>query len=262
MSADRTPLLLIHGFTDTARTWDPLRAYLQDDYELIAPTLVGHHGGPPLPDGMDDPLAAMADGLERVLDRAGAERAPIVGNSLGGWLAFALAARGRATAVLALSPACGWPEDLPPASTRRQFARAHRMAPIGARFARRIAARAGLRRLALRDVIAHPERVPPSTAAALIEGAADCPMFEPWSDHVEAGHYRDSWQSLEVPTMIAWGTHDRTIPRQRSSGWFIDALPDARWVALPGCGHLPHHDDPELVAGLIRRFLPAAAPAR
>src|SRR5579862_3965804 len=117
----RSPLLLIHGFTDTARTWDPLIPHLTRDHEVIAPTLLGHHGGPPIPFGMTDPHVAMADALERELDEAGIARLAIVGNSLGGWLAFELAARGRATCVVALSPAHGWPEDVPPASTRRQF---------------------------------------------------------------------------------------------------------------------------------------------
>ncbi len=246
------PLLLIHGFTDTARTWDPLRPHIEDTFEVIAPTLVGHHGGPPIPDGMTDPLAAMAEGLERALDAAGVERAAIVGNSLGGWLSFALAARGRASTVLALSPALGWPEDAPPARTRRQFARAQRLAPFGARNAEAIVARASLRKLAFRDVVAHPERIPPSTAAELIRGAADCPMFDPFMRHLDAGRYREGWSALDVPTVIAWGTHDRTIPLARCSGWFRDALPEARWIDLPDCGHLPQHDNPELVAAVIR----------
>lgn len=253
------PLLLIHGFTDTARTWDPLLPHLSG-FHVIAPTLLGHHGGAPLPAAMADPLAAMADDLERTLDGAGIDALPVVGNSLGGWLAFVLAARGRASRVLALSPAQGWPEDLPPAGTRRQFARAHRLAPWGARHARRIVARGLLRRAAFADVIAHPERVAPSTAAALIAGAADCPMFEPYIAFVEAGRYRAGWQALGVPTVIAWGDRDRTIPLTRSSGWFRRELPDARWIDLPGCGHLPQHDDPELVAAVVTEF--AAGDAR
>ena len=255
------PLLLLHGFTDTARTWDSLLPHLAGDFDVIAPTLLGHPGGPPLPAQMEDPLAAMADDLEARLDAAGLEQVPVVGNSLGGWLAFMLAARGRASRVLALSPAQGWPEEAPPASTRRQFARAHRMAPIGARYARRLASRGALRRVAFAELIAHPERVAPSTAAALIQGAADCPMFEPYIAFTDGGAYRAGWQDLGVPTLIAWGDRDRTIPLARCSGWFRDVLPDAQWVDLPGCGHLPQHDDPELVAGLITEFVGAEANA-
>lgn len=259
MTSERPPLLLIHGFTDTGRTWDALRPHLAEHFELIVPTLVGHHGGPPLPAGMTDPLAAMADELERELDRAGARRATIVGNSLGGWLAFALAARDRATSVLALSPAYGWPEDQPPDHTRRQFARAQRMAPVGARLVRHVTARALSRRLAFAEVIAHPERVPPSTAAELIRGAADCPMFEPLNAFMEAGHYRDAWTHFDVPTVIAWGTHDRTIPARSCSAWFRQRLPDAQWIELPDCGHLPQHDDPELVASIVLELAGAGA---
>jgi pimeloyl-ACP methyl ester carboxylesterase len=93
--------------------------------------------------------------------------------------------------------------------------------------------------------------VPPSTAAELIRGAADCPIFDAFNAHLEAGDYHDGWKALSVPTVIAWGTRDRTIPLGRCSGWFRDALPDARWIDLPDCGHLPHHDDPELVTSLI-----------
>lgn len=252
------PLLLIHGFTDTARTWDPLLPHLAQRFSPITPTLVGHHGGPPLPEEMDNPLDTMADDLEATLNDRGIDRLPVVGNSLGGWLAFVLAARGRATSVLALAPAQGWVQDLPPARTRRQFARAHKMAPVGARYAKRIVGRSALRRVAFADIIAHPERVPPSMARALIAGAADCPMYDPYLTFMEAGRYRDGWRELGVPTVIAWGDSDRTIPLARCSGWFEQKLPDARWVALPGCGHLPQHDDPALVAALIAEVAQAA----
>jgi pimeloyl-ACP methyl ester carboxylesterase len=50
----------------------------------------------------------VTDVLERDLDAAGISTAHIVGSSLGGWLAFELAARGRARSVVALAPAGGW----------------------------------------------------------------------------------------------------------------------------------------------------------
>src|SRR5215212_11034830 len=124
----KEPLLLIHGFTDTAGTWRDLIPRLEPHHTVLAPTVTGHHGGPPLPEDMGDPTAAMADGLERVLDDAGHAKAHIVGNSLGGFLAFEMACRGRALSVVALSPAMGWETDEAPARTRRQFEIAHRAA--------------------------------------------------------------------------------------------------------------------------------------
>lgn len=43
------PLVLLHGFTGTWRHWRPLLAELAARYEVIAPTLAGHDGGPPFP---------------------------------------------------------------------------------------------------------------------------------------------------------------------------------------------------------------------
>ena len=59
-----SPLLLIHGFTDTRRTWDPLIPLLEPHHEVIAPTLVGHRGGPPIPEDGARPLDQLVAGLE------------------------------------------------------------------------------------------------------------------------------------------------------------------------------------------------------
>jgi pimeloyl-ACP methyl ester carboxylesterase len=255
------PLLLIHGFTDTARTWANVIPLLEPHHELLAPTLSGHHGGPQIPDDAGDPLTAMADELERLLDANGHEKAHIAGNSLGGWLAFELAARGRALTVVAISPALGWDGEEPPRRTRWIFENAHRMGPWAARNARFLAARPGLRKLAFRDLVAHPERLKPAVAADLIAGSAGCSAYEAFIEHLEGRNYRSRWQQdFGVPVRIAWGTKDRTLPIKRCSGWHRQALPDAEWVELPDCGHLAQHDDPELVARTILEVTTARAP--
>ena len=67
-------------------------------FEVLAPTLPGHAGGPPLPDDLD--LVGWAAGF---VD----EPVHVAGNSLGGWLALALAAEGLTRSVVALAPAGG-----------------------------------------------------------------------------------------------------------------------------------------------------------
>ena len=248
----KEPLVLLHGFTGCPATWDRLVPLLEPHHEILAPALVGHHGGPPVPAGMTNPIATMADAIEQAMDDAGYEKAHIVGNSLGGWLAFEMGARGRALSVVALSPAMGWETDEPPAHTRKMFLRMHRAAPYVPRIAEFLSRRPGLRRLAFREVSAHAERMSPREAYDLMLGSTDCAMFEPFFDFIEAGNYRSVWPNdLGVPVRIAWSTMDRTLPPATCTGWYRAAFPDAEWVDLPGLGHLPQHDDPELVAKTI-----------
>jgi pimeloyl-ACP methyl ester carboxylesterase len=101
-----SPLVLLHGFTDTWRTWELVLPVLERDHDLQAPTLLGHAGAPPIVGDISDTL--LADAVEQAMDEAGFGTADIVGNSLGGYVALQLAARGRATSVVALAPAGGW----------------------------------------------------------------------------------------------------------------------------------------------------------
>jgi pimeloyl-ACP methyl ester carboxylesterase len=79
---------------------------LERRFEVLAPTLAGHAGGPEFPPGGagDD---AIVDALEAALDAAAWEAPAIAGNSLGGFIALKLAERGRARSVVALTPAGG-----------------------------------------------------------------------------------------------------------------------------------------------------------
>src|SRR4051794_2719083 len=100
------PLVLVHGVTDTWRTWELVLDELERHHDVLAPTLPGHAGGPSLDGHLD--IDVLCGGVERAMDDAGVDRAHLVGNSLGGYVALHLAARGRATSVVALAPAGGW----------------------------------------------------------------------------------------------------------------------------------------------------------
>ena len=71
---------------------------------MIAVDLPGFGESAPLRDPQAPIIPAQADAVEHTLDELGIDTTHIVGNSLGGWLAFELARRGRARSVVALSP--------------------------------------------------------------------------------------------------------------------------------------------------------------
>src|SRR6478735_6205990 len=81
------PLVLLHGFTDTWRTWELVLERLERHHDVLAPTLPGHAGGPRLDGGaVRDGL--LADAVERLMDEEGFETAHVVGNSMGGFAAL------------------------------------------------------------------------------------------------------------------------------------------------------------------------------
>jgi pimeloyl-ACP methyl ester carboxylesterase len=101
-----SPLVCLHGFTDTWRGWELVLPALEGEHDVLALTLAGHAGGPSI-DGEVTELA-LVEAIERAMDDAGFETAHLLGCSLGGYLALQLAARGRARTVVALAPAGGW----------------------------------------------------------------------------------------------------------------------------------------------------------
>ena len=77
------PLVLIHGFSATRRTWEPVVEALERSFDVLAVNLAGHVGGPVLA-GAPVSVNALVDAVERDLDDAGLETVHAVGNSLGG----------------------------------------------------------------------------------------------------------------------------------------------------------------------------------
>jgi len=173
------PLVLIHGFTGSWLHWQPVLAALVARYEVIAPTLAGHDGGPPFPSGTEMNFSSATDSFEAHLDELGVGTAHFVGNSLGGAIALELAKRGRARSVVALAPAGGWSDGDPEVQRIvRFFTRTVRLTRAVERQVPRIMRRPGIRRLALRDMMRHGELVAPADAVAISRATARCTVAD------------------------------------------------------------------------------------
>ena len=103
------PVLLLHPFLISQLVWEKVAPRLAETgrYEVFAPTMAGHNGGPKAGSWFLS-SSLLADHVERQLDELGWDTAHIVGNSLGGWVAFELERRGRARTVTGIAPAGGW----------------------------------------------------------------------------------------------------------------------------------------------------------
>jgi pimeloyl-ACP methyl ester carboxylesterase len=100
------------------------------------------------------------------------------------------------------------------------------------------------RRRMLATFAAHPERIPAAAGRELVLGWVDANGYDGANLAMRTHIFDPADYPEEVPVTIAWGEHDRLVgppkPERRPAG--------ARFLVLPGVGHTPTWDDPELVA--------------
>jgi pimeloyl-ACP methyl ester carboxylesterase len=239
------PLVLLHGFFDTWRVWELVLPALEREREVLAVTLAGHAGGPPLPERLDDEM--LADAAERAMDDAGFELAQIAGNSLGGFVALQLAARGRARNVVAFSPAGGW-EGTPDVFALQ--AELYEIIKQAAPHADALMATPEGRRAATRYTAVNYEHIPAELLAHQTRGAALCDAPRMLARAREA-QWRIDAERIACPVRIVWGTEDALLPYPASAARLRRLLPHAEWVELDGAGHCPQLDVPLETAQLI-----------
>jgi pimeloyl-ACP methyl ester carboxylesterase len=246
-------LLLLHGFSGTWQLWRPILADLAARFEVLAPTLPGHAGGPAAV--LDGPftLDVLARWAERELDRLGAEKAHLVGNSMGGGLALELAKRGRARSVVAIAPGFDWLPGDPVGSRlakhfRRQLARTRNCEAN----LERVMRSAALRRLVLRKSMSHGERVPPDIAVEMARSTISCTIADSVIKAIESGEAAlHNLDLIDAPTLIVWPGGDRLLPHTQHGQRFADEIPAVTLRVLPKVGHLPMYDDPTLISTTI-----------
>lgn len=241
------PLVLIHGFTSFWETWEPMFGALTPQFDVLAPTLLGHAGRPPVPDGVHL-ITALADDLEAQMDAAGFETAHIAGNSLGGWLSMELLRRGRARSVVALSPAGGWTTESDTKRTARLFRFAVRMARLTRPLARFVMRFGFMRRMGMAPFALHADQLSMPEIVDAMDGmlSVDVERFITLTDD-----RLEPFADPGVPALLAWSASDKTIPSPRYSDRWREVAPFAEFRLLPGVGHVPMIDNPALVAATI-----------
>ncbi|MGW5112136.1 alpha/beta fold hydrolase [Nocardia sp. NPDC004123] len=249
-SGSGEPLLLLHAFTQTWHCWDGVIDELSNEFDILAPTLPFHWGGPvgnrPLT------VAEGADHIETLMDETGWETAHIAGNSLGGWIALELAQRGRARSVTAIASAGLWSRGSRHADRlRRKFQLGAYLAPLSRGFANPALAAIG-KVTTMRTFCHRPGLVAPDLAAIAMQSAGYCTARD-----INAIWPTDT--ALEIldrittPTTIVFSACDRVIPPSRFGAQLVTPSASRRVVMLPDVGHVPMLEAPDRVAAEIRR---------
>ncbi|MFC9618657.1 alpha/beta fold hydrolase [Streptomyces sp. NPDC056930] len=242
------PLLLLHGIGHHRQAWDPVLPVLAVERDVIAVDLPGFGASSALPDGVPYDLARMVPVLGAFCEELGLDRPHVAGNSLGGLLALELGREQLVRSVTALSPAGFWTES------ERRYAfgalRAMRRGalsmpvPLIERISRSAAGRAAL----TSTIYARPGRRSPGAVVAETIALREATGFHPTLAVGRSVAFTDDVPGL--PVTVAWGSRDRLLLRRQGIR-AKHAIPGARLVRLPGCGHVPMNDDPALVARVV-----------
>ncbi len=258
------PTILVHGGLAEASVWTPLAGLLPGT--VVIPDRPGHGLSTTIDyDGLDYRAAAVA-WMKNLVDALGAPEVDLVGNSMGGFfsIVFALAYPERVRRVALVGAPAGLDRELP------LMLRLWGQPVVGAAISKMVATTREPEQLRDRvygPLCAHPERV--SDEALRIAGAAtskpgwDVTVRSMLRAVTDAGGWRPALSiredstKLRVPTLFAWGDKDAFAPP--SSGQAVAArMADARFDVIADAGHIPHLDQPEAVASVVRDFLGAA----
>jgi len=231
----------------TWQAWGTVIPILEPKHTVFAPTLPGHSGGPGIPAGSVG-IGPLVDAVEKQLDELGWERAHLVGNSLGGWVALELARRGRAESMVFLSPAGAH-------RSKAAFFRVVVIMRLARAFSRmpgahRLVRSRTIRRLMIRMMAADPDVVSHGEVLEMLRTTSACTALSGLLAGMDSG---GSLSSLDtsVPARVAWPHRDRTLPWKSYGAPFCDLVPGATQVFLDGVGHVPMLEDPDLVARTI-----------
>jgi pimeloyl-ACP methyl ester carboxylesterase len=266
VAGEGPPVVLIHGMVNASRHWAGVAERLAERHLVIAPDLIGH-GDSATPRG-DYSLGAHAAVIRDLLSALGIDRATVVGHSLGGGIAMVFFWQfPERVERLALVSSGGLGDRVSP--LLRSAALPGASALISLAGHRRVTD--GLDRAggALRDrgsslgvqLQAIARALRPLGSAGAREAFVQT-LRAVIDRHGQRVSATDRLYLLrDVPTLIAWGDRDRTIPVEHGRAAHR-AIPGSRFVTIPGAAHFPHLERPDELAEALADFIAATEPAR
>lgn len=235
------PVVFLHYWGGSSRTWDGVIAALPTGYRTIAPDLRGWGDSDAPPAGYA--LADFADDAQHMIAAMDLKRFVLVGHSMGGKIAQLLASRrpqGLAGLVL-VAPSPPGPLALPAEV---------RAAMEGAYLTRESVGMSIDQMLTAKPLSAkHREQVIEDS----LRGASQAKLAWPRSTSQE--DITLDAAAIDVPVMVIAGELDRVDGPAILKAQLLTRVPHAVMHVLPGTGHLSPLESPVEVAGIIRGFV-------
>jgi pimeloyl-ACP methyl ester carboxylesterase len=246
---DAPAVILLHGFGSSLETWEPWAEALSAEHRVVRFDFPGS--------GLSglDPDADYGDArsltiLTALMDQLEIRTAALVGNSLGGRIAweFAAAHPDRVTRLVLISPdgfaspgfEYGKPPKVPAMLQLMKF-----FLPESLLRANLAAAYADPKRLSATTVDRYYDLLlATGNREAMIARMRQTVLEDPVA----------TLTRINTPTLLLWGEKDRMIPYSNSAD-YLRALPHARLVSLPNLGHVPFEESPAESLPAVAEFL-------
>ena len=262
-------IVAVHGLEGCAVNWSALAPLLTGRYRVLAPDLAGH--GFTRSAGRGVNVTSNRALLHRFIEEVAGPPVILMGNSMGGMISLseAAAAPGTVTGLILLDPALPFAPVRPDPSIIMMFL-VNMIPGLGQRVIgrRRQFSSEELVAGVLATVCADPSRVPPAVVGQHIEVArrrfgyteADREFalasrsVVSAAGYVTGRAYRRAVDSVRCPVLMLHGTLDRLIPVAMAR-MAARAHPDWSMIVLPGVGHVPQMEVPDVCAAEIAEWL-------
>ncbi len=252
--AGRGPaLVLVHGLVGSSQNWHQNIQFLAKFRTVYALDLA-NMGASERVVGLDPGLGASADRVAACMDALGIQRADVAGHSHGGSISMMLAARhpDRVRRLVLFAPAN------PFCDAGRHLIRFYQTR-IGIAFARLIPRLPhALHKTALSRMYGDPSRLKAGDLEGYTKGLNAqtvehvLGIVRSWKDDMRA--LTAILHSLAgLPTLLIWGDQDRAVAV--TSGERLAKLLGAQLMVIPGVGHLPFSETPELCNDALQSWL-------
>jgi len=238
------PILFMHGVGGDHSSWRPQLLHFGDRYRCLAWDMPGYGASPSV--GMTFP--ALADAVHRLLDALEIPKVHLVGQSLGGMIAQEFAAahpdRLLSLVLVATSPAFGRSDK----DWQQKFVE-DRVGALERGATMPQLARDNVRRI-----------VGPEADPAGVEIATACTANLPVESYKQAIRMivgfdrRDALPDIKVPTLALAGALDTVAPAAMMEK-MAGRIAGARFVVVPGAGHLINLEQPEAFNKALGAFL-------
>ncbi len=242
-------IIMLHGFGSSLHTFEPWARALESEYRVIRFDLPGSGLSDPDPSGVYTDVRSM-EILVQLMDRLEVQSANLIGNSIGGRLAWRFAAShpDRVMKLILISPdgyaspgfEYGRRPEIPAVMNLMRFVLPKTL------LRQNIVAAYGDPDALTEETLQryHALLLAPGNRLAMVERMRQTVLVDP----------EPFLRKIEIPVLLLWGEKDAMVPASNASD-YLRVLSNAELVSFPSLGHVPHEEAPEQSLVPVRKFL-------